>query len=74
LAWGPDVLGSTLLTSRSRHTVTGIPTGRYDIKFIDEDGDECVLRSFAIAKDLSWTLSTEWLLSCEGYARHRREA
>jgi hypothetical protein len=72
--WGRDVLGSTLLESGSRYTITNIPTGRYDIKFVDEDGDECVLRGFSVVNNLSWTLTTDWLLRCEGFARHRRGA
>jgi hypothetical protein len=70
-SWGRDVLGATVLTSGSRHTITNIPTGRYDIKFVDEDGDQCVLKSFAVARDLAWTLTTDWLLKCEGYTRRR---
>jgi hypothetical protein len=69
--WGPDTLGSSVLKPGARHIITDIPTGSYGLKFVDQDGDECVFRPLMIIDDMSWRLNTDFLLRCEGYARHR---
>jgi hypothetical protein len=63
--WGRDILGTSILEYGSSFTVTNIPPGYYDIKFVDQDRDVCVLHNVAIFSDLNWTLSQTWLLSCE---------
>lgn len=63
--WGPDQLRDDVLETGSAYTLTNIRPGEYDIKFVDEDGDTCILRDIAIFKDTSWVLTTRWLLNCE---------
>jgi len=70
-SWGPDQLGTRILRSGSSFTLSDIRTGEYDIKFVDRDGDPCVLRRIKIVEDASWRLTTDWLLRCEGYSGHR---
>ncbi|HMF57426.1 MAG TPA: hypothetical protein VK619_13870 [Pyrinomonadaceae bacterium] len=65
--WGPDQLGEEILKTGQLYTVTNIVPGEYDVKFVDEDGDECVLKNIQIFKNTSWTLTTQWLTRCEGY-------
>ena len=65
--WGPDQLSDDVLTTGTSYTITDIVPGEYDIKFVDEDGDECTLSDIAIVKNTSWSLTTAWLTKCEGY-------
>lgn len=65
--WGPDQLGDHVLESDTSYTLTDIVPGEYDIKFVDEDGDACVLRNVKIFQNTSWSLTTKWLARCEGY-------
>src|SRR5512135_3762543 len=41
--WGPDQLGKDVLKSGDYFTLTDIECDVYDIKIVDEDGDECVI-------------------------------
>src|SRR3982750_1891905 len=59
--WGPDQLGDYILKSGQKYTVTDIVPGEYDVKFVDEDGDECVLKNIQIFRNTSWELTTNWL-------------
>jgi uncharacterized protein (DUF2141 family) len=63
--WGPDQLGLYTIDSGHRFTFTNIRPGEYDIKFVDEDGDSCILRHQNVFQNLSWNLTTSWLLQCE---------
>src|SRR5262245_19279036 len=63
--WGPDQLRRDTIPSGSTFTLTGIRPGEYDIKFVDEDGDSCILRKENIFDNTSWELSQSWLLNCE---------
>ncbi len=63
--WGRDILGASVLAYGSSFTVTNIPAGYYDIKFVDEDRDVCVLRNVAIFSNQNWDLTEGWLLRCE---------
>jgi hypothetical protein len=63
--WGRDLLGSDVLRSGSSWTIQKVMTGEYDVKFVDEDGDTCILRNTQLTKDTAWDLTTNWLLRCE---------
>jgi hypothetical protein len=63
--WGTDYLGNSVLLPGDTFTLKNITAGEYDIKLVDEDGDQCVLRNIQIFKDTSWSISTEWLVKCE---------
>jgi len=63
--WGPDQLGTRILWAGSTFTLTNIKVGEYDIKFVDQDLDACVLRNIKITDDTSWRVTTQWLLQCE---------
>ena len=65
--WGPDQLGSEVLDSGETFSLGNIPAGEYDVKFVDEDEDDCVLSDIAIINDTEWSLTTDFLLECEGY-------
>ncbi len=65
--WGSDQLGNEVLDSGETFALGNIPAGEYDVKFVDEDDDECVLNDIAIIDDTEWRLTTNFLLECEGY-------
>ena len=66
--WGPDQLEDDILEKGQSLTLTGITCGTYDIKVVDEDGDECVIERVQLCNDHSyWKITDKDLLECEGY-------
>ena len=65
--WGSDQLGNEVLDSGETFALGNIPAGEYDVKFVDEDDDACVLNDIAIIDDTEWRLTTKFLLECEGF-------
>jgi hypothetical protein len=65
--WGPDQFGtgkSDVLNPGEVFTLTDLMAGEYNIKFIDPDGDACVLKNIKIFKNESWSLTSAWLEQC----------
>lgn len=66
--WGPDQLEDSILAKGDSFTLTHIPCDTYDIKVVDEDGDECVIEQVDLCNDHSyWKITDKDLLECEGY-------
>jgi hypothetical protein len=66
--WGPDQLGEDVLESGSSFTLTDIECDLWDIKVVDEDGDECEIRGVALCdEDAVWKITDDELLECEGW-------
>ena len=66
--WGPDQLEDEILAKGDQITLTDIDCDEYDIKVVDEDGDECIIESVELCKDHSyWKITDKDLLECEGY-------
>lgn len=66
--WGPDQLGEYVLESGMSYTLSGMRCGDYDVKLVDEDGDECVVYEQYLCGDMGeWVLTDEELLECEGF-------
>jgi len=66
--WGPDQLGEDILEKGDSFTLTNIDCDDYDIKVIDEDGDECVIEEVSLCGDDSyWKITDKALLECEGH-------
>ena len=66
--WGPDQLEDEILTKGDSITITQIPCDEYDIKVVDEDGDECIIEAVDLCRDNSyWKITDKDLLECEGY-------
>jgi hypothetical protein len=65
--WGPDQLGDAIIASNSGDfTLTNIPADDYDIKIVDEDGDECVIEDVDIdAAHETWSITSKDLLACQ---------
>ena len=68
--WGKDYLNGVILAPGDKVTIIRIVPGEWDIKFVDEDGDECVLNDVKIFENYNWNITTDWLLNCEGFKRH----
>ena len=66
--WGPDQLEDEILAKGDSFTLTDIPCDLYDIKVVDEDGDECVIEEVDLCAGQSyWKITDKDLLECEGY-------
>lgn len=66
--WGPDQLEDEILAKGESLTLTGISCDLYDIKVVDEDGDECIIEEVDLCGDESyWKITDKALLECEGY-------
>ncbi|MCU1290175.1 MAG: hypothetical protein JWN60_2404 [Acidobacteria bacterium] len=65
--WGKEWLSGRVLKRDTFITITNLKPGEYDVRFIDEGNDECILRNIAINKNTSWAITTAWLEKCAGY-------
>lgn len=66
--WGPDQLGKGTIGEGGKFTLQQIPCDTYDVKLVDEDGDECVVPEVDICGGSDdWVITDEDLLDCEGY-------
>lgn len=64
--WGPDQLGDEVIESGESFTLLAIPCDDYDVRLIDEDGDECVIGAVDICgKSQAWVITSKDLLQCE---------
>lgn len=64
--WGPDQLGDDAIASGNSYTLSSIPCDAYDVKIVDEDGDECVVEAVALCADADdWTIEDDALLECQ---------
>jgi hypothetical protein len=64
--WGPDQLRDETIGTGESFTLTNIDCDDYDIKVIDEDGDECVIENVNMCGDHSiWKITDKNLLRCE---------
>lgn len=66
--WGPDQLGDKVIKPGDSFALTDIPCNRWDLKVVDEDGDECELRKVDLcAHEAKWDITNDELLTCEGH-------
>ncbi|UXI69962.1 hypothetical protein [Tahibacter amnicola] len=65
--WGTDQLGKTTVGSGDSFTLTQIPCGSYDVKLVDEDGDQCEITNVQLcAESHTWAISDKDLVKCQG--------
>lgn len=63
--WGPDLLDEEVLGSGDSLTLYDISCDFWDLLFIDEDGDECILTDVALCNDnATWDITNDELLHC----------
>jgi len=64
--WGPDQLGDEVVGTNESFTLTSIECDDYDIRVVDEDGDECVIEDVHLCGDASvWRITDKRLLKRE---------
>jgi hypothetical protein len=64
--WGPDQLGDDVIGHRETFRLSGIPCDDYDVKLVDEDGDECVVGGVTLCADAdAWVINDDDLLDCQ---------
>lgn len=64
--WGPDQLGKDVLETGDSFTLSNIDCDDYDIRVVDEDGDECVVEEVNLCGDSTvWKITDKVLLKCE---------
>ena len=64
--WGEDQLGDDVIGKGEKFTLTDIPCNKWDIKVVDEDGDECVIESVDLCSDTAeWKITSKELLACQ---------
>ena len=64
-SWGADLLGSEILEPGDVFEIGGIDCDDYDIRLIDEDGDECILPAVELCfDDEVWNLTDTDLALC----------
>jgi hypothetical protein len=66
--WGPDQLGDAVIkATNGTFELHKVPCDTYDVKLVDEDGDECVVEGVDIcASKEGWVITSDELLACEG--------
>ena len=64
--WGPDQLGDQVIGTGDSFKVMGVPCDEYDVRLVDEDGDECVVAEVDICgSNETWEIKSDDLLECE---------
>ena len=64
--WGEDQLGDAVIASGESFTLNSIPCDAYDVRVVDEDGDECVVNAVALCADKdAWVIDDTDLLACQ---------
>ena len=63
--WERDLLGHHVLSTGNSFVISNITSGRWDIKVVDEDGDECIIQQVPVYQDRTWTLTPLGLVGCE---------
>jgi len=64
--WGPDQLGNQIIAVGGSFELRKVPCDTWDVKIVDEDGDECVLSGVDIcAAKEGWVITNDALLECE---------
>ena len=66
--WGPDQLGqNTIEPNGGTFELHKVPCDTFDVKLVDEDGDECVVESVDICGSKEgWVITSKDLIACEG--------
>ena len=64
--WGPNQLSRNVLRPDDAFTLTGIRCDKYDVKLVDEDDSECIVRDVALCgQDKTWRINDRSLERCQ---------
>lgn len=66
VTWGNDLLGADILAPGEVLEVSGVACDVYDIRIIDDEGDECILSSVDLCLDNAvWSIDDAELAACQ---------
>src|SRR5215213_7417316 len=66
--WGPDQLGEAVISTGGSFMLNSIPCDSYDVRLVDEDGDECIVEAVDICRSSEgWVITNDDLLECERF-------
>lgn len=66
--WGPDQLREHVIEPNTAATLSDVPCGIYDVKLVDQEGDECIVAGVEVCSgNHEWVVTSEDLAVCEGY-------
>jgi hypothetical protein len=66
VGWGADQLTDTTIKKGERLELKGIDCDTYDIKIVDEAGDECIVQDIDLClQDATWSLDNDELVGCQ---------
>ncbi len=64
--WGDDQLGDKTIETGEQFTLSGVPCDKWDVKVVDEDGDECIVENVGLCDDSDkWVIKDSDLLACQ---------
>jgi hypothetical protein len=63
--WGEDYLDDEILSKGDSLTLTGVEKGKWDVRLVDEDGDECIVEGVMIKTSDRWVITDKDLLDCQ---------
>ena len=68
--WGEDQLGKQTINTGDKFTLTGVPCNKWDVKVVDEDGDECIVENVGLCADADkWVINDSDLLACQAASK-----
>ena len=66
--WGAERLRGRVLKNGDSFVLQNLACDTYDVKIVDEDGEECVIEQVELCGGTThWRITDEDLLACEGY-------
>lgn len=64
--WGKEQLGKHVVRPGDSFTLSQIPCGNYDVKLVDEDGDQCDISAVSLcAESHTWAIKDKDLMKCQ---------
>ncbi|MEO8673323.1 MAG: hypothetical protein ABI411_18565 [Tahibacter sp.] len=67
--WGEDQLGKHTINTGEQFTLNGVPCDKWDVKVVDEDGDECTVEDVGLCSDDKWVITDKDLLACQAASK-----
>lgn len=69
IEWGDDQLDGETIEPGDHFTLTDVPCESWDVRLVDEEGDECIVIEVELcADDYKWVIENNALLACQGQA------
>ena len=72
--WGPDQLGEDVIAKGDSLTLSGITSRKYDLRIVDEDGDECIVKGVSIKESESVAIGNADLVGCQAATAEDEES